>query len=168
MIQDSEGEVMAQAVGESSDTFCVMTAVCPSCGRGSGIQASGICGVCPPGKYSDVDDVSFCSDCPKGRYNSNEGSIVSSDCLACEVGKYFPNEGGSECLECATGTEMGQALCSFIVDNTADLIAAFGNGGVSIAKGGETYIAKAGIVYTCDRTAGQCSDVGYAMLNPVG
>ena len=66
-VSDTNGEVLARAIGTSADTMCVITEVCPSCGRGSGIQPSGICGVCPRGYYSDVDDIAFCSACPPGQ-----------------------------------------------------------------------------------------------------
>jgi hypothetical protein len=49
-VQDASGEIMAESTSTKAATFCVITAVCPSCGRGSGIQPAGICGVCPPGE----------------------------------------------------------------------------------------------------------------------
>jgi hypothetical protein len=169
MVQDSSGEIMVGSQGTTPAEFCVITAVCPSCGRGSGIQPSGICGVCPPGKYSDTDDVSFCKNCEPGRYNVHEGSLVEENCVECSIGSYAPDSGASECLECETGTTTGQALCSFVMDNTGDLIAAFGNGGASLAAGGgETYIAKAGITYTCSKSAGTCSDAGNRMFDIQG
>ena len=115
-----------------------------------------------------MDDVSFCKECEPGTFNPNEGSLSPSDCAECPVGTYSPEFGTAECPVCETGTETGQEQCSFIVDTFQGLRDAFGNGAASAAKGGETYIAKAGLVYTCNRNAGECADVGYAMLHTVG
>jgi hypothetical protein len=115
-----------------------------------------------------VDDVSFCKECEPGTFNPNEGSLSPSDCAECPVGTYSPEFGTAECPVCETGTETGQEQCSFIVDTFQGLRDAFGNGAASAAKGGETYIAKAGLVYTCSLSAGECADNGLAMLHTVG
>jgi hypothetical protein len=112
-----------------------------------------------------VDDVSFCKECEPGMYNPNEGSLSPSDCAECPVGTYSPEFGTAECPVCETGTETGQELCSFTVDTYEGLRDAFGNGDASAAIGGETYIAKAGLVYTCSEIAGECSEAGGAMLH---
>ena len=54
------------------------------------------------------------------------------------------------------------------MDTFQGLRDAFGNGAASAAKGGETYIAKAGLVYTCSLSAGECADVGSVMLFTAG
>ena len=115
-----------------------------------------------------MDDVSFCKECEPGTFNPNEGSLSPSDCSECPVGTYSPEFGTSECPVCETGTETGQEQCSFIVDTFQGLRDAFGNGAASTAKGGETYIAKAGLVYTCNQNADECSDIVIAMLHTAG
>jgi hypothetical protein len=87
------------------------------------------------------------------------------------VGTYSPEFGTAECPVCETGTETGQEQCSFIVDTYVGLRDALGNGAASTAKGGETYVAKLGLVYTCSVSADECSESSYgyyAMLHTVG
>ena len=62
--------------------------------------AGGVCQLCSPGKYTDLDDQAECRNCSGGFYQPLPGQTA---CAPCPLGHACPN-GSATANECAAGS----------------------------------------------------------------
>lgn len=75
-------------------------------------NVAGVCGICPPGSFSNTPNANTCTDCPVGTYASASNSTL---CQNCSAGSYAPIARSTQCRDCARGSAVnitGQSFCS--------------------------------------------------------